>query len=375
MDFYRGDRLEVINTLSVLVPQNDEPVLQKEAVTPVLPDTNRTKIITPQELQKQNTPDKTLDKTWLYILIGIVIIVVFIILITILSSKLSSLAAAIEYASERSSNHNISLKLPKNDKKQSLLIDSQRDPLHVNVLEKDEKETDERLDFSFLEKLKPQEFLVLLDSENLTSIEISYILIKLSPTFVKKILTDIKRSPQIIQALLEESEIPKERCKELHKRLFSVYSNILQSQTIKVDGKQALAKIINYLPFEQATTTLNHINKISKVAGKKVRDQVLLLEDIIKLDAPLIKELILDLDSTLLTKFLTSVDSDIKNKFMENMSERNILIFSEEMRQYDDMTETEKQTAINMTLQEIKSIFLDLLKQTQKHRRVSFCKR
>jgi len=142
----------------------------------------------------------------------------------------------------------------------------------------------------------------------------------------------------------------------LRKKLIDKYNEFKKNEKVKIDGTQILANLINMLPYDKSSEFFDNLKSTDIDLAAEIKDKILLLEDIIKLDDNIIKGIIFNIDHAQLALFLASVDDDIKEKFFRNMSVRSQDILKEDLDNLGELSAEEKFKAVNDVLKSIRTL-------------------
>jgi flagellar motor switch protein FliG len=142
----------------------------------------------------------------------------------------------------------------------------------------------------------------------------------------------------------------------LRKKLIDKYNEFKKNEKVKIDGTQILANLINMLPYDKSSEFFDNLKSTDIDLAAEIKDKILLLEDIIKLDDNIIKGIIFNIDHAQLALFLASVDNDIKEKFFRNMSVRSQDILKEDLDNLGELSAEEKFKAVNDVLKSIRTL-------------------
>ena len=142
----------------------------------------------------------------------------------------------------------------------------------------------------------------------------------------------------------------------MRKKLIDKYNEFKKNEKVKIDGTQILANLINMLPYDKSSEFFDNLKSTDIDLAAEIKDKILLLEDIIKLDDNIIKGIIFNIDHAQLALFLASVDNDIKEKFFRNMSVRSQDILKEDLDNLGELSAEEKFKAVNDVLKSIRTL-------------------
>ncbi len=240
----------------------------------------------------------------------------------------------------------------------ALLDESKRNPLGINILEKQKDIIDDLNDFSFLANLTEKEFFNLIEQQNIQENELSYLLSVLPVNFVNQLLlSDSKeRTTELIELMMNEKQLSKDRLMEFRQTMLESYHKIIDEQIIKIDGKLSLIKFVNNLSNGKARKFYDRIIELDQETASEIKDKIFLYEDILTLDDSLLKDIIFEIDHDMLVDFLAGAEESIKSKFIANMTNRTRSIVNEELQFAGSQTNGEKDLAIDNVLRMIKTL-------------------
>ncbi|MCD4652245.1 MAG: hypothetical protein K8S56_10750 [Candidatus Cloacimonetes bacterium] len=221
-------------------------------------------------------------------------------------------------------------------------------PFPVQVLEQQEKLYNESMDFTFAEELNVADFIKLINSESVENQ--AFVLAAISPDFVDKFFEECPNSKPIIEQFLKSTQKSKSEVQLLRKDLFNKFKQLVEDNQIKFDGKKALIKIINKLPAQQTEVFFKTVESKNPTIANEIRDKILLLEDLQKIEDQVIDTIIKSVDQQMLVYFLLSVEDSLQERFFGLMSDRSILIIKEDMDVLGPLTSEQQQNYRNRML-------------------------
>ena len=229
-------------------------------------------------------------------------------------------------------------------------------PLPIEIIQKEEEDPkDKKLNFHFVENLSLSNFSKLLAGESHE--DIAFMLANLSPEYVQKYITQYPLDSKIvIRSMLNVMQRSKSEIEELRDRLFEKYEALYEEERYTFDGKKALIKIINSLPAKNSEELYHEIHSLNPRVAEDIRINIFLLEDILKMDNDIIKAIIKSIHHNLLVSFLASSEENIKDKFTINLTKRAALILEEDIELLGNLSQDEKDKAIDEMLMTIRMI-------------------
>jgi flagellar motor switch protein FliG len=233
---------------------------------------------------------------------------------------------------------------------------SSKEPVYVQMVEnKDEKEIDDSLDFSYLQNLSIEQFIQITKNENPE--DIACLIVNLSQDFVQKYFEHASdKMPYVLQALLKDTQRTKTDVEALQKKYFKKYKDQLIKSKLHYNGKEKLVHVINASSPEFSKKIITELETLEKEIAEEIRKKVFLLEDILLLEDDDIERIITGVNHDLLVEFLMSSGDDIKQKFFKHMSPRAISIIEEDMELHGDISEEDKELSVSEMLNSIRTI-------------------
>ena len=226
-------------------------------------------------------------------------------------------------------------------------ISSPNEPVFVQmVTNKEEKEVDDSLDFSYLESLSIQQFIEIIQAEKST--EIASILGNLSDDYVRKFFENFQKpSGAILKELISQSQKSKTEIENLQKKYNKKYKEQLIKARLTYNGTETLIKVINHSSPEQSRRLIEDLKQVDAKIAEEIRKRVFLMEDILILEEDDIESIITGTNHDLFVEFLMCSGDEIKQKFFKNMSPRAISIIEEDMELHSEISAEEKRTYCN----------------------------
>jgi len=347
LDTSKTDRLSLSKTLSIKET--------RKALTDEDKDIGKSEKTVSDEFMPAQVEGSKIN---IYIIALIVLSAILILILLLMNSSfktgLKTLSKSIGSLNVgRSGGANLSAKLVQ-AKAPSILEDSKRSPLQINILEQD-KTKEVTVNFSFMQNLEISNLVGILKNES--SKDIAYILSLLSADYAKDFFEEFTGdSDEIINVLLSDFKISKEDAQALQNRIFEKYKKFLAEESMRTDGKDTLIRFVNNLPLKRSKKLYDKIEEINSEIGKELRDKIFMFDDLAELDDGEIHLIINNLERNTLVFFLKSVKYEIREKFFNNMSERVATMFREDLELLEDLSEEEKTATINEVLNAIREI-------------------
>lgn len=199
------------------------------------------------------------------------------------------------------------------------------------VLEKLSKSMQATKNFSYLNKIRPQQIANLIVNEHPQTIAI--LIAHMEPNAAAETLSyfsDNERAEVAIRMASLGDIAP-----HILKRVSAVLENKFESlisYKVEVGGPRAVAEVFNRLGQKAAKTTIAHIEQVDEQLAAKIKEMMFTFEDIVKLDKGAIVEILKAVDKKDLTMALKSAPEELKQKFLSNMSQRAGEQFLEELQ-------------------------------------------
>jgi flagellar motor switch protein FliG len=352
LDFTNGDNLLINNSMS-FIPKEIEIIDIPEIIT--------SDSVTTDNVIQGSTSSGNL-KIWMLVLVAVILGVVLLILNSTFRKGIRHITDSIAMINRGNTGNTIQVKsnpsMTGTLSSSSILEESYRNPLQISMLESKDEERIEFPTFTFLENLTNNEFFDLLESEAFGESELSYILSVLSIDYVKNLFINNTngRVNNLINAIMNETVLPKENIVLLRERIFKSYKKTVEEQVIRTNGKDSLVKFVNNLPEEKARSVFQKIKDINEETAMEIRHSIFLFEDLMDLEDAILRDIIVELDHTMIIEFLSGVNKKVKDKFLVNMSDRMRSMIKDDLKYAAELTESEKTNAIDTTLQMIKTI-------------------
>ncbi len=226
-------------------------------------------------------------------------------------------------------------------------------PLKVSIM-KEEVDYSES-DFNFLNQIDAENLIELLRKE--VPDDMILILTKVDPKLVSKIMED---NPEIEDEIIKFCISPKEysvlEIKKLRETLKKEIDNLIEEKEISNNGSEILVDILYTYPIAKTVKLLKKIELLDKEFAKAVRNEIILPNDILKMDSHTIKLIIKNTGHSLLTDYLACSGKQIQEVFYRNMTERSKLIIQEDIALLEKFSSDEKEQIIDMMMHSIKKI-------------------
>lgn len=198
------------------------------------------------------------------------------------------------------------------------------------VLEKLSKSMQQGQNFSYLEKIKPQQLSDFIINEHPQTVAL--ILAHMDATAAADTLTlfpdDIRGEVAMRMANLGDIS------PSIIKRVSTVLESKLEALTsykVEVGGPRSVADIFNRLGSKASKTTLAYIEQIDEKLASDIKDMMFTYEDLIKLDNNAIREILKSADKKDLLMSLKTATEPLKDKIFSNMSQRASATLKEEL--------------------------------------------
>ena len=294
------------------------------------------------------------------ILMGLILLIIFIIFLFIFNSGIRNISSAMRNINiaglEKTLRFRGNVNTPfdvRGGNRASKLETENQEPLPIKIVSEEEEK--DSLDFSFLEKLSIENFFKITENEKLE--DMTFVLSKLSRGYVREIFKNYSGDlNKLISAMINQNKMNKKRARELREKLFELHKKYLEEENIQFSGIEYLVNIINNLPAKDANEFYEKIKEVNEGTAAELRTRIFLLEDILKLSEEVMEELTFAIDHELLIRFLASVSEDIKEKFFNALTSRAAAIYREDMELLGELSDLEKENAINQTLMIIRKL-------------------
>ena len=199
------------------------------------------------------------------------------------------------------------------------------------VIQKLSKTMQSEENFSYLEKIKPQQLSDFIINEHPQTIAL--ILAHMDSTSAAETLSyfsDDLRA-EISMRMANLGDISPSTIKRVS-TVLETKLEALATYKVEVGGPRAVADIFNRLGSKSAKSTLSHIEQIDEELASSIKEMMFTFEDIIELDANAIREILQGIEKKDLILALKSSGEGLKDKFFSNMSQRAKESFIEEMQ-------------------------------------------
>ncbi|MCV6607779.1 MAG: flagellar motor switch protein FliG [Campylobacterales bacterium] len=198
------------------------------------------------------------------------------------------------------------------------------------VLDKLSKTMQQGQNFSYLEKIKPQ--------------QLSDFIINEHPQTVALILAHMDATPAADTLTLFPDDLRGEVAMRMAnlgdispsiiKRVSTVLEGKLEALTsykVEVGGPRSVADIFNRLGSKASKSTLAYIEQVDEKLASDIKEMMFTYEDVIKLDNNAIRELLKSADKKDLLMSLKTASDPLKDKIFSNMSQRAAATLQEEL--------------------------------------------
>lgn len=198
------------------------------------------------------------------------------------------------------------------------------------ILDKLAKSMQQGQNFSYLEKIKPQQLSDFIINEHPQTVAL--ILAHMDASAAADTLTlfpdDIRGEVAMRMANLGDIS------PSIIKRVSTVLESKLEALTsykVEVGGPRSVADIFNRLGSKASKTTLAYIEQVDEKLASNIKDMMFTYEDLIKLDNNAIREILRTADKKDLLMSLKTATEPLKNKIFSNMSQRASESLKEEL--------------------------------------------
>jgi len=198
------------------------------------------------------------------------------------------------------------------------------------ILEKLQKSMSAGKNFSYLDKIKPQQLSDFIQNEHPQTIAL--ILAHMDPTMAAETLQlfpDETRG-EVSMRMANLGDISPSIIKKVSTLLESKLE-ALTSYKVEVGGPRAVADVFNRLGSKAAKATLAYIEQIDENLANSIKEMMFTFEDIIKLDNNGVREVLKTIDKKALILALKSASDPLKEKIYSNMSQRASETLKEEL--------------------------------------------
>ena len=228
-------------------------------------------------------------------------------------------------------------------------------PLKVSIIKEEEEDVTFDSDFSFLNQLDADYLFDLLRRK--VPDDMIFILTRVDPNLVSKIMGIY---PQIEDEIIKYCINPKEysvvEIAKLKETIKDGIDELLEKKEVSNNGAETLIHILSNLPLSKIVKLLKKIEMYDKELAHIVRSEIILPNDIAKMDNHTIQQIIKKTDHTLLTNYLACSNRQIQEIFYKNMTERSKLIIQEDIALMGKFSSDEKEQIIDMMMHSIKQI-------------------
>ena len=228
----------------------------------------------------------------------------------------------------------------------------------TNTMEKKRELTD----FSFLNEMPEEELLQLISDEQPKTIALilSQLLPEKGVFILEKLFSkkyDSEKIEQLTKEMIDVAEKSKTQLISLRQKLLNKIIAFEDKQVIGKQGEQQLINFINNSQPSIAKKIADTIMSIRPNIWEKIKKNIFLVEDIVKLDDRIIEALLRNISRQTLVSFLSVSSKDIRNKFYKNMTPRAVSIIKEDI---EIMREVSKEKAEESTYEVLQLIRMGL---------------
>ncbi len=199
------------------------------------------------------------------------------------------------------------------------------------ILEKLQKSMSAGQNFSYLDKIKPQQLADFIQNEHPQTVAL--ILAHMDPTAAAETLQlfpDETRG-EVSMRMANLGDISPAIIRKVSTLLESKLE-ALTSYKVEVGGPRAVADVFNRLGAKASKATLAYIEQIDETLANAIKEMMFTFEDIIKLDNNGVREVLKAVDKKDLTLALKSASDPLKEKIFSNMSQRAAETLNEELQ-------------------------------------------
>ncbi len=139
---------------------------------------------------------------------------------------------------------------------------------------------------------------------------------------------DIK--PDVAFRVTDVGQAQDEFVKELDQTIKSNLSTTAITKR-KFDGVQALANILNEVDNKTEEAILSHVEQQDGDLADKIRQKMLIFEDLLEIEDKSFREILQNVDNQLLSRALKTASEEMKEKVFRNLSERASEMLKEDM--------------------------------------------
>lgn len=226
-------------------------------------------------------------------------------------------------------------------------------PINVKILKNDEKESP--TSFSFLNEISASNFMELLEQRTLD--EIALILTQVS---ISKVDYFFKNYPydknEVILKIINLKKMLKLDLKILVVDVFQSYLQIQEKDTYSINKINYFTDLTLNSSVVTGREIITNLEILDRKLARKVKENVVLFDDLVNLPSVDIEQIIRSLDHYSLVKFLKCVDVELRKRFYAQLSERAMMILKEDIDLFDELNEHDIEHIIISTMKEITSI-------------------
>lgn len=228
-------------------------------------------------------------------------------------------------------------------------------PVPVKLIRESKKAEEDQINFHFLENLSPENFDIIL-SDEIPEVQ-AYVISQLKNEYIQNYLDNFpERAKKVLDSLLAEGTLKKAQILDAMQRIKRKFIDIKELATFSYDSKDILVKVLNALPIQDAVDMIADLKKQNPVVIEKIRNKILLPEDVLTLDPDFIKMLIRTVDKNILIPYIASQSEEIKTFFFKHMTDRSVAIFKDEIASLRKMSESDEKAAVSSMINKIREI-------------------
>ena len=189
----------------------------------------------------------------------------------------------------------------------------------------------ERLPFSFLKKVDPQNLMTFVNDEHPQTIAL--ILSHLPPSYGAEIVAGLtsERQVQVIRRVATMGQTNPEIIKQVEQGLESRMVNVMSQQYENAGGVASVAEILNVTDRTTERTLLENLAQEDPDLVEDIRRLMFVFEDINKLSDKDVQTVLKNVESLQWAMALKGASDELKQKVLGNMSRRAAALLLEEM--------------------------------------------
>ena len=226
-------------------------------------------------------------------------------------------------------------------------------PLPIQIMKKNEDS--DKYNFDFIENLSISNFSKLVENESEENI--AFILSNLNSHYTGELLKSYPgATEEILRAMLSGKKRPIPEIVALRKDLFDKYQKLIETEKFNLDSEVKLINVLNQLDQIEVEKYLNQINIIDKEAGERIKQDVFIFSDIIKLNEHQTERVVLNTEHDFLVAFLMSIEHNLKDKFLKSLTTRAANIILEDIKYIGSIEDSEQKIIRFQMLMNIRKI-------------------